>query len=197
MTTTKLTPSTLDLLSAIHNGRVLTLKGPGEHTDPVTGAWSTTEPVWREFWRTDVKKRSTVRMRAQKLIGDGLAKIRVDSEAPDGRYAKGTLVLTEAGRAALGLDDWDPADGVQYSHCRHCGNLISRADHDADWIQSGPAGTTYAECLKAPNAGDGPTPLHQPGKILNPPKPQPQPEMVPDLSVLPRNIIPWIPKTEA
>lgn len=89
--------------------------------------------------------------------------------------------------------DWDPADGVQYSRCVHCGRLISRIDYNASWTERRPGGVVYTECTKAPNPDDGPMPPHEPGTIGSPPKVQA--DMPPDPSSLPKPVIPWIPKT--
>lgn len=90
-------------------------------------------------------------------------------------------------------NDWNPADGVQYSRCVHCGRLISRADYNASWTERRPGGVIYTECTKAPNPDDGPMPPHKPGTIVSPPKAQA--DMPPDSTSLPEPVIPWIPKT--
>lgn len=189
-----LTAAARELLELASRGQISAMK----HRTCGTGAGGSavySEPAWLDFTRTDRRTRNGVSARVLKLIENGAAEVMQTEDLGHGE-ARGTVVLTDAGRALLGIAERDSARWPQYSTCKHCKSVIRRDGHGASWVASGPAGTTHTQCPKAPNPNDETMPGHAPGTaIVSPPAVEPEPTS--DPSALPSPIIPWIPKTQA
>lgn len=189
-----LTAAARELLELASRGQISAMKyrtcGTG-----ADGSAVYSEPAWLDFTRTDRRAHNGVSARVLKLIEQGAARI-VETEDLGHGEARGTVVLTDAGRALLGDAKRDAVRWPQYSTCKHCKSVIRRDSHGATWVASGPAGTTHTQCAKAPNPNDETMPGHEAGTaIVSPPAVEPEP--MSDPSALPKPIIPWIPKIHA
>jgi hypothetical protein len=186
--TEKLTAPQVELLILIRDGLVIYSAWRSFEWDYAMNTQVADAPISVDFRRIDRDARDGVASRVWALIDRGLVQ---DPRATDGE--SGTATLTPVGgdalAAVLGMSERFP----QLTTCRFCGRVLRRSDADEPWTNYGVAGTTSTQCEKAPNPDDGPMPPHEPGtKILTPPG---ETSELVDPAMLPKPVIPWIPRS--